>query len=88
MQELKILRQFFNFFTRQYVIVRGVGGGLDFISDGNVILLVVLGDIDNTTDMSINGVIIQDAVTMEMMAEKLMDFFFFGLDLLPNYSVV
>ena len=50
--------------------------------------LVVLDDIDNTTDMSINGVIIQDAVTMEMMAEKLMDFFFFGLDLLPNFSVV
>ena len=50
--------------------------------------MVVLGDIDNTTDMSINGVIIQDAVTMEMMAEKLMDFFFFGLDLLPNSSVV
>ena len=52
------------------------------------VYMVVLDDIDNTTDMSINGVIIQDAVTMEMMAEKLMDFFFFGLDLLPNSSVV
>ncbi len=49
--------------------------------------MVVLGDIDNTV-VSINGVIIQAAVTMEMMAGKLMDFFFFGLDLIPNSSVV
>ena len=49
--------------------------------------MVVLGDIDNTI-VSINGVIIQDAVTMEMMAEKVMNFFFFGLDSILNYPVV
>ena len=49
--------------------------------------MVVLGDIDNTV-VSINGVIIQAAVTMEMMAEKVMYFFYFGLDLMISYSVV
>ena len=49
--------------------------------------MVVLGDIDNTV-VSINGVIIQAAVTMEMMAEKVMNFFYFGLDLMISYSVV
>ena len=40
MQKFKILRQIFNFFTPQYLIVRGVGGDLDFFFDWNVILSV------------------------------------------------
>ena len=40
MQKFEILRPIFNFFTPQYLIVRGVGGGLDFFSDWNVILWV------------------------------------------------
>ena len=33
MQKFKILRQFLNFFTPQYVIVQGVGGGSTFFAN-------------------------------------------------------
>ena len=47
MQKFEILRPIFNFFTPQYLIVRGVGGGLDFFSDWNVIFSVTQEPMQN-----------------------------------------
>ena len=46
-QNFKILRQIFNFFTPQYLIVWGVRGGLDFFSDWNVIFSVTQEPMQN-----------------------------------------
>ena len=47
MQKFEILRPIFNFFTPQYLIVRGVGGGSQFFFDWNVIFLVTQEPMQN-----------------------------------------
>ena len=47
MQKFEILQPIFNFFTPQYLIVRGVVGGLDFYSDWNVIFSVTQEPLQN-----------------------------------------